>query len=168
MIILFWELCSCQNLRSLREKYIGTKTIVKTWYQKTCCQRSVIYRPSKNCCKRCGIIFGRILLFGFLFLLFLGNFIMRLLTIGHITGSISLTPLGFQTTLYLRHHVSADRHGPGLDGKRDGAMFIYMHMTLPQHYQVVLLNKKSVKTRRSILTNQIINRIHVSLKNLAT
>ena len=42
---------------------------------------------------------------------------MGMLTIVQITGSISLAPIGVQDPLFLRHFVTADRVGPGLDAK---------------------------------------------------
>ena len=60
MVILFYELCGCQKFNT--EYYY----------------------------KRYRIIFGKRLLLGFIFLLFSGNFVMGMLTIAQITGSISL------------------------------------------------------------------------------
>ena len=156
MIILFCELCGCEKFCFKQDKDTHTKTI-EVWYRKIWCQSSRNY----GCCKRCLIIFGKMLLFGFIFLLFSGNFVLGLLTIGHITGSISLSSIGVPRSLFLRQFVTADGYGPGFDQKRDEAMFIYIPIELPQQYQVVLLNEESVVTRRSIWTNQIINRLYI-------
>ena len=51
--------------------------------------------------------------------------------------------------------------GPGLDGKRDEAMFILIEMKLPQPYQVVLFDDESVVTARSAQTNRIYNRLYI-------
>ena len=162
MIVLFFELCSCKKFGRIQEKDTDTKQSCKTWHQKTYPQRSKTSECSKSSCKRCVITFGRILLFGFIFLLFSGNFVLGLLTIGYITGSISLSPIGVgRSVLYLSHHVPADSAGPGLDGKRDEAMFLYFHIILPRHHQIVLFDKESVITRRSGRTNTIMNRLYI-------
>ena len=161
MIILFCELCGCQKLCCQWERDTCTVKTLKNSHQNTCCWKSRICEPSKYCCKRCIVILGKILLFGFIFLLFSGNFIMGMLTIGHITGSISLSPIGVPSILYLRHFVKADGLGPGLDGRRDEAMFIYIEMKLPQKYQVVLYDDESLVTAKSMWTYQILNRLYI-------
>ena len=62
---------------------------------------------------------------------------------------------------YLRQYVAADGVGPGLDGKRDEAMFILIEMKLPQPYQVVLFDDECVVTARSARTNRIYNRLYI-------
>ena len=61
----------------------------------------------------------------------------------------------------IRQHVVADGVGPGLDGKRDEAMFILIEMELPQPYQVVLFDNESGVTARSAWTNRIYNRLYI-------
>ena len=161
MIILFCELCDCQKCWCQREKDTYSKKSFKNLPQKTCRQRPMNLGPSKYCRKRWVVVLGKILLFGFIFLLFSGNFIMGMLTLGHITGSISMSPIGVKSILYLRHFVTADRLGPGLDGRRDEAMFIYLEMKLPQQYQVVLRDHKSDILSKSAWTNRIFNRLYI-------
>ena len=171
MIILFCELCWCNKLSCLWEKDIYSRITFETWdlghdTRKIYGQRSNNYYFSNYCLKRCVIILGGILLFVFIFLLFSGNFLLGLITIGLINGSgsiyltetISLSLEGF----HLRQFVTADLFlGPGLDQKRDEAMFINIQMKLPQPYQVVLLDEDYVVTTKSTWTNHIINRLYI-------
>ena len=168
MIILFGELCDCQKLyRNIsyrccaKIKYITIKKTFKTLCQKTCCQKSTNLRLSKHHWKGYLIKFGKTLLFGFIFLLFSGNFAMGMLTIGHISGFISLRPIGITFPFYLTHSVPTGPLGPGLDGKRDEAMFIYNLIGLRSPHQVVLYDDKGNVKGRSIWTNQILNRLYI-------
>ena len=145
LIILFYELCSCQKV-STNISY---------------CQRSANYRLLKDSCKGYLIIFGKTLLLGFIFLLFSGNFIMGMLTIVHISRPNSLTQIGVANPLYLKHSVPAGPLGPGLDGKTDEAMFIYIAMNLRFPHQVVLYDNEGNVKATSIWTNQILNRLYI-------
>ena len=129
MIILFYELCGCQ------------KKFNAVYYY-----------------KRYDIIFGKILLLGFIFLLFSGNFVIGMLTIAQITDSISLR---VPNPLYLTNSVPASPLGPGLDGKRDEAMFIYIVMSLRYPHQVVLYDNEGNVKATSIWANQILNRLYI-------
>ena len=148
---------SCQN----QKDDASSKQTSKSCCHKISFARSRGFKPSKHCCKGMLTTLGKMLLFGFIFVLFSGNFVMGMLTIVQITGSISLAPIGVEDPLFLRHFVEADSLGPGLDGKRDEAMFIFIEMELPQEYQVVLFNDDSVVTTRSTWTKQIINRLYI-------
>ena len=82
----------------------------------------------------------KLLLCGFIFLLFTGNFSVGLMALGHITGSISFVPSG-SYPVSLSHSIPTGIVGPGLDAKPDGAMFVYLRMKLPDHYYVTIYDK---------------------------
>ena len=128
---------------------------------KTCYQMSINYVIFKLYYKQYFIILSKILLLGFILLLFSGNFVMGMLTIAQITGSISLRPIGVQSPLYLTHSVSAGEWGPGLDGKRDEAMFIYFVVDLKFPHQIVLYDNEGNVKARSMWTNQMLNRLYI-------
>ena len=165
MVILFCELYSCRkfckNLRCQNQKDdTSSKQTFKSCCHKISFARSRGFKPSKHCCKGMLTTLGKMLLFGFIFVLFSGNFVMGMLTIVQITGSISLAPIGVEDPLYLRHFVAADGVGPGLDGKRDEAMFIYIEMR-PTFLQVILYDDEGNDKLTSAYTNQIINRLYI-------
>ena len=153
MIILFCELCGGQKFYT---------NISYSCLKALCQKRSTKCRLSNHCCKEYLIIIGRTLLLGFIFLLFSGNFFMGVLTIGHIHGSVSLRPLrGSFPPRYLTHSVPAGPVGPGLDGTRDEAMFIYIVMDMQFPRQVVLYDNEGNIKAKSMWTNQILNRIYI-------
>ena len=169
MVILFCELCSCQKFCKniapcCRQKDdTSSKQTSKSCGHNTCNSsftRSKGCRPSKHFCKGMLTTVGKMLLFGFIFLLFSGNFVMGMLTIVQITGSISLAPIGVENPLFLRHFVTADGAGPGLDAKRDEAMFIYIEMK-PTFLQVVLYDDEDNDKFTSAWTKQIMNRLYI-------
>ena len=86
---------------------------------------------------------------------------MGLLTIAHTTGKIPLKPVRVTIPFILNHFVVADGLSPGLDQKRDEAMFIFLEMKLPQPYQVVLFDNELLISGRSTWTNQIMNRVYI-------
>ena len=93
MIILFCELCGCQKLFQIN--FISScccqrKSASPKHKFKNLCRMSCFRKPSKNCCKNTLKTFGKVLLFGFILLLFTCNFSVGLLTIAHITGTIPL------------------------------------------------------------------------------
>ena len=57
----------------------------------------------------------------------------------YISSGVPLFPTEAKTPYALNHFVPADSFGPGLDAKRDEAMFVFLKMKLPRQYQVVLL-----------------------------
>ena len=118
-------------------------------------------RPSKHYCKGNLINFGKTLLFIFIFLLFTSNFVMGVLTILQITGLVSMRPIRVESPLYLTHSVPVGPWGPGLDSKRDEAMFIYIAMNLQFPHQVVLYDNEGNVKARSTWTNQILNRLYI-------
>ena len=164
MVILFCELCSCRkfckNISFCRRQKDDTSS--KQTF-KSCCHITSFARSRgfKHCCKGMLTTLGKMLLFGFIFVLFSGNFVMGMLTIVQITGSISLASIGVEDPFFLRHFVAADGLGPGLDAKRDEAMFIFIEMKLPQEYHVLLFDAEYVVTARGTWTNQIINRLYI-------
>ena len=87
---------------------------------------------------------------------------MGVLTIGHIYGSISLSPLRDSfPPFYLTHSVPAGVLGPGLDGTRDEAMFVYLVMDLRYPHQIVLYNDEENVKATSIEINLILNRLYI-------
>ena len=162
MIILFCELCGCQKLfQNISSCCCQRKSASPKHKFKNLCRMSCFSKPSKNCCKNTLKTFGKVLLFGFILLLFTCNFSVGLLTIAHITGTIPLEPVGVKIPFILNHFVVADGVGPGLDVKRDEAMFILIEMKIPQPYQVILFDNEFVITARSSSTNQIMNRVYI-------
>ena len=79
----------------------------------------------------------------------------------HISSGVPLFPSKAKTPSTLNYFVPADSFGPGLDAKRDEAMFVFLKMKLPMQYQVVLLNDESIVTSRSTSTKQILNRVYI-------
>ena len=114
----------------------------------------------RNVAKRFSFSVSKILLFGFIFLLFAGNIFLGLLTIIQIQGSLNLAPFGLNP-FFLRRYVIADRFGPGLDGKQDEAMFVYIEMKPSSEYQVVLYDKQGYTKASSAWTKQITNRLYI-------
>ena len=103
---------------------------------------------------------GKLLLCGFIFLLFGGNFSVGLMALGHIAGSISFVPSG-SYPVSLSHSVPTGIVGPGLDAKPDGAMFVYLRMKLPDHHWVTIYDKNNNSIARSMQTNQLLNRLYI-------
>ena len=64
------------------------------------------------------------------FLLFSFNALVGLITIGHITGPMSLLVFNL-SPLNLRHEVVTYPLGPGLDSQSDETMFIYLKYKIP-------------------------------------
>ena len=169
MIILFCELCGCQKicgnifLRCRVKNHTNDDSLVrkiKSLPNKSICETSRVSRPFKQYCKMVFRSCVKIILLGFIFLLFAGNFSLGLLTIIQIRGSLSLKPL-LIGPLFLQSSVPADKQGPGLDGKRDEAMFINIEMKPSSEYQVVLYDDEGYTKARSMWTNQIINRLYI-------
>ena len=102
----------------------------------------------------------KLLLCGFIFLLFTGNFSVGLMALGHIAGSISFVPSG-SYPVSLSHSVPTGIVGPGLDAKPDGAMFVYLRMKLPDHYYITIYDKNNNSIARSMQTNELLNRLYI-------
>ena len=170
MIILYCELCGCKKIFEKvcgccfkKNKATEGKEEERNSYRcsKSCCVKPCDGSPSKQCCKNILEKFGKIVLLGFIFLLFSGNTFLGILTAGHITGSVNLETFGIGWELYFRPHVAAGFLGPGLDSKPDEAMFINVAMGLPTAHQVVLYDEHGFIKQRSTWARQIINRLYV-------
>ena len=176
MIPLFFELWECGKCCQI------------CTHRKCLCSRSVRLNycclPPNQRCRKVFIIFGKLIFSLLILIVFLSSFILRLGIILFKETEFELVPqhpfnypsrrytpdqcsfyqcqtAGKHVPFFIRQHVVADGVGPGLDGKRDEAMFILIELKLPQEYQVVLFDDESVVTARSAWTNQIYNRLYI-------
>ena len=103
---------------------------------------------------------GKLLLHGFISLLFIGNLSVGTMAIGQITRFTSFVPSG-SYPVSLSSSVPTGPVGPGLDAKVDGAMFVYVHMKLPGFYRVTIYDKNNASVAQSMKVNQILNRLYI-------
>ena len=182
MVFLIFETCGGQKICA---KYFQCCRETKNKSDVRGVKRN---RDCRRRCKENVLICGNILLCPFILLLFASNLLLGLATIdsiknidpfpyrGRMRGfetynlindstSDDLKPVSehseFKYQSFLQQHVVADRLGPGLDGKPDEAMFIYLEMKLPSPHQVVLYDDKDNVIARSAWTEQIINRLYI-------
>ena len=151
MILLFCELRGCYGFH---DALLNVLAMVKMDSLK---EDNI---TNKFSCKKTLARAGKFLLYGFIFLLFTGNFCIGLMTMGQITRSISFVPLG-SYPLSLSHSVLTGPVGPGLDAKPDGAMFVYIRMKLPGYYKVTIYNKDNTSIAESMRVNQLLNRLYI-------
>ena len=112
----------------------------------------------KDCRKKSVKAFG---CYFIIFVLFTFNVFMGALTLVRIYGTLPLEPGEAKVSSILNYYVPADSYGPGLDGRRDEAMFIYLEMNLPEPFHVVVFDDESTVPIKSAGTNQIINRLYI-------
>ena len=183
MFVLYWDLFGCNKKMSdvegccifVRNAY-GPETSIFPCYCGWCgcvnCRCVCLFpcgtqqKPSKHSeqkcgrCRRIALRVGKTILFGMIFLLYLGIFI-----VGGMTPSNAYHKPVLDRAIIKETEVSksvlADRIGPGLDAKPDEAMFITMVYELPNWYHVGVYDNSNVNIANSSSVHQIQNRLYI-------
>ena len=186
MFILYWELCECNKKTSnaqccctvIRTIY-GPHTLLSVCYCGCCgcattsscgclclgqCQgkpeNSTESKGSKKICK----YIGRAILCLIVFVLFMGIFLLRGMTIG-VAFHYPTLERSILSLRPSRRSVQADDFGPGFDARQDTAMFISMVYELPNWYHVGLYDNRNVNIANSASVHQIQNRLYIGQLN---
>ena len=186
MFILYWDLfgcnkkisdahCCCTVIRSMYEQtsmlvcYCGFCGCVTNSNCKCVClavHKPLPLSPASpyNRCKRMSLRIGKSVLFGFIFLLYLGIFTLSAMTLSNAYHKPVLDKAIIQESEVTRA-VIADEIGPGLDARPDAAMFITMVYELPNWYHVGLYDNRNVNVANSASVYQIQNRLYIGQFN---
>ena len=183
MFILYWDLFGCYKKMSdiesccifVRNAY-GPDTSLFLCYCGWCgcvnCKCVCLFpcgtqqNPSKHSGQKCGrcrriaLCVGKTILFGMIFLLYLGIFILGGMTLSNAYHNPVLDRAIIQET-EVSKSVLADKIGPGLDAKPDEAMFITMLYELPNWYHIGLYDNRNVNIANSGSVHQIQNHLYI-------
>ena len=162
MICLFFELCSCAK-RNPKELILNgedsDENSVELSQKKQVTKTRDLQKPSKACNTEALEITGKIFVCFVVFVTFTATFIFGFMTLSHVLGFIDLK-FTYAGPLNLSTHVITSFYGPGLDAKRDEAMFIYLHYNLSDsHY--ITLNRSNNRHTKSASFGQVIYRLYI-------
>ena len=101
--------------------YFGCKDVHLSMVKMACKMRHNVTKTFS--CKNPLVSTGKLLLHGFISLLFIGNLSIGITAIGQITRSMTFVPSG-SYPVSLSRSVPTGPVGPGLDANPDGAMFV--------------------------------------------
>ena len=190
MFILYWDLfgcykkivnaqCCCTVIRSVYEQVslfvcycglcgcaatskCGCLCLGQSQVEKSPTESSEMMTQSRY--KRIAILIGKIILLVFICLLYLGIFILSIITLCLLFNVSLPEGWGLVEAEHTRS-IKADIIGPGLDARQDGAMFITMVYDLPNWYHVSLYDNRNVNIANSASVNQIQNRLCIGQFN---
>ena len=190
MFILYWDLCGCSKKISNAQCCC---TVIRSIYEQTslyvcycgCCgcaaisnygclcldQSRVEKRPTEHSetmvrrrCKRIAFLIGKTILLVIILLLYLGIFILGLITLSLLFGASAPEAWGLVETEHTRS-IKAGVIGAGLDSRQDGAMFITMVYKLPNWHHVGLYDNGNINIANSASVYQIQNHLYIGQFN---